>query len=352
MNPMTSTDHPDANTNSIDKTAPTHVKILSPDAADFPVTITHQQQAGFSETHEAETGLLEHSATGSRNQSSMHHLHDINALAVRRKFHLRQLRTLFIYPIVYLLMWMIPFVSHCMQYWNKWATRGPPFPVVLLSTICLTSMGAVDCIIFSVREQPWRHTKRLFREGGVDRSMRTGNERHLSEEKIRGNSAGIWDDLPGKENEFVSYKRQSKTAHTSSDLEKSYGSTDQSSPSRRVSVGIPAPSCSSAREDSPSDQHHTHKPLSRQISRPIKGALSVRPGLMRGQSDYCVVAAEQAYRRLAEERRDRRARSVDGTDSENVGRETGNVGGKEWWSGLASESTSSEQTSATSMVEV
>ncbi|KAF2265702.1 hypothetical protein CC78DRAFT_542954 [Lojkania enalia] len=67
-----------------------------------------------------------------------------------------QLRLLFIYPLVYILMWIIPFVNHCMMYYDKWGAH-PLYWLSLLSTMCITIMGAVDCLIFSLRERPWRH---------------------------------------------------------------------------------------------------------------------------------------------------------------------------------------------------
>jgi G protein-coupled receptor GPR1 len=68
----------------------------------------------------------------------------------------KQLRLIFIYPLVYTLMWLIPFAKHCMNYKDEFAAH-PVYWLTLLSTICFTSMGAVDCLIFSLRERPWRH---------------------------------------------------------------------------------------------------------------------------------------------------------------------------------------------------
>jgi G protein-coupled receptor GPR1 len=73
----------------------------------------------------------------------------------RARIH-KQLRLIFIYPLVYILMWMIPFVSHCMNYSDKWAAN-PLYGLSVTSTICITLMGFVDSLIFSLRERPWRH---------------------------------------------------------------------------------------------------------------------------------------------------------------------------------------------------
>ncbi|KAF2690405.1 hypothetical protein K458DRAFT_383514 [Lentithecium fluviatile CBS 122367] len=60
-----------------------------------------------------------------------------------------------IYPIAYILMWLIPFANHCMMYNDAWAAH-PLYWLSLLSSICITTMDAVDCLIFSLRERPWR----------------------------------------------------------------------------------------------------------------------------------------------------------------------------------------------------
>ncbi|KAF2799030.1 hypothetical protein K505DRAFT_404874 [Melanomma pulvis-pyrius CBS 109.77] len=73
----------------------------------------------------------------------------------RARIH-RQLRLMFIYPLTYIFMWLIPFVYHCMMYQDKWAAH-PVYWLTMLSTICVALMGVVDCLIFSLRERPWRH---------------------------------------------------------------------------------------------------------------------------------------------------------------------------------------------------
>ncbi len=73
----------------------------------------------------------------------------------RARIH-RHLRLMFIYPIVYILMWMIPFVHHCMTYNDHWAAH-PLYWLSLLSNMCVALMGAVDSLIFCLRERPWRH---------------------------------------------------------------------------------------------------------------------------------------------------------------------------------------------------
>ena len=72
----------------------------------------------------------------------------------RMRIH-RQLRLMFIYPLVYTLMWLIPFVQHCLTYSDHFA-NNPVFFLRIGTAICITSMGFVDCLIFSIREKPWK----------------------------------------------------------------------------------------------------------------------------------------------------------------------------------------------------
>jgi hypothetical protein len=73
----------------------------------------------------------------------------------RARIH-RQLRLMFIYPIVYVLVWLVPFINHCMTYEDRFAAH-PVYWLTFVNVICVTSMGAIDCLIFSLRERPWRH---------------------------------------------------------------------------------------------------------------------------------------------------------------------------------------------------
>jgi G protein-coupled receptor GPR1 len=80
---------------------------------------------------------------------------DVKMLRTRDKIR-RQLRFLFIYPLVYIGMWVVPFVSHVLQYDDRFAV-DPPFALSCLTTIFVCTQAAVDCWLFSTREKPWRH---------------------------------------------------------------------------------------------------------------------------------------------------------------------------------------------------
>jgi G protein-coupled receptor GPR1 len=82
-------------------------------------------------------------------------LADVEMDRTRNKIR-RQLRFLFIYPLVYMGMWILPFISHVLQYNDRFAT-DPPFGLVCVTTVFVCSQAAVDCWLFSTREKPWKH---------------------------------------------------------------------------------------------------------------------------------------------------------------------------------------------------
>lgn len=73
---------------------------------------------------------------------------DLEMLRTRDKIR-RQLRHLFIYPIVYMGMWIVPFISHILNYQDRYF-HDPPFILSCVSTICICSkcdgflMGVYD----------------------------------------------------------------------------------------------------------------------------------------------------------------------------------------------------------------
>jgi len=73
-------------------------------------------------------------------------------LRVRHQEIQRQLRKMFIYPLVYLLMWIPAFVNHCYFYTKN---PSPPFALSCISLACLCLQCAVDSLVFSIREKPW-----------------------------------------------------------------------------------------------------------------------------------------------------------------------------------------------------
>ncbi|KAL9618606.1 MAG: hypothetical protein Q9160_006717 [Pyrenula sp. 1 TL-2023] len=76
-------------------------------------------------------------------------------LARTRRDIKRQLRFMFMYPLVYIIMWTLPFINHCFNYSNWW-TAHTPFSLTVASTACLALQAGIDSLVFSWREKPWR----------------------------------------------------------------------------------------------------------------------------------------------------------------------------------------------------
>ena len=85
----------------------------------------------------------------------------------------RKLRLLFIYPLIYMIMWLIPFASHCLQY-TDYYSQNPPYGLSVAVTIVLPLQGAADSLMFSIREKPWRYVGkgRLFPWGKPSTALR------------------------------------------------------------------------------------------------------------------------------------------------------------------------------------
>lgn len=68
----------------------------------------------------------------------------------------RQLRLLFIYPLVYALMWVAPLISNLLEYQDRFV-RNPSFPLACMVAFTIPVQCAVDCWLFTIREKPWRY---------------------------------------------------------------------------------------------------------------------------------------------------------------------------------------------------
>jgi G protein-coupled receptor GPR1 len=76
-------------------------------------------------------------------------------LAATRQAVQRQLRLIFIYPIVYLVIWIPPLCFSIMQYTDK-DVQHSSIALPFIATLCATFIGLIDCSIFLWREKPWR----------------------------------------------------------------------------------------------------------------------------------------------------------------------------------------------------
>jgi G protein-coupled receptor GPR1 len=112
---------------------------------------------------------------------------------------LGQLRLLFIYPVVYVLMWVFPFVSHCLQYSNYFAMH-PPFWLNVVATCSLALQAGADCAVFSWREKPWRRVRRNGgREKVAKESLRRVSAWTLGRGTVGKNSVGAGGGMGGGE---------------------------------------------------------------------------------------------------------------------------------------------------------
>ncbi|KAK5210920.1 G protein-coupled receptor gpr1 [Exophiala xenobiotica] len=67
----------------------------------------------------------------------------------------KQLRYLFIYPLVYIIVWTFPFIYQ-VQLYNSYGVQHPTFWLILMQAIMLSSQAGVDSVLFSWTEKPWR----------------------------------------------------------------------------------------------------------------------------------------------------------------------------------------------------
>lgn len=67
----------------------------------------------------------------------------------------KQLRYLFVYPAVYVLMWIFPLVSHCLLY-NDYYVHNQIYWLTVAQICSVSLQAAADCVVFSWREKPWR----------------------------------------------------------------------------------------------------------------------------------------------------------------------------------------------------
>lgn len=83
--------------------------------------------------------------------------------AKQHKKTLRQLRSLFIYPLVYIVVWLFPFISHILGHDDSSVgsphNHPPPAWLLVVSIISLCVQGAADCVVFMARERPWRYAE-------------------------------------------------------------------------------------------------------------------------------------------------------------------------------------------------
>ncbi|EXJ94326.1 hypothetical protein A1O1_02720 [Capronia coronata CBS 617.96] len=76
----------------------------------------------------------------------------------------KQLRSLFVYPAVYILMWSFPFAQHAL-YYDDYYVRHPVFWLNMIVSIMVSLQAGVDGLIFSLTEKTVKGEDRSLREG-------------------------------------------------------------------------------------------------------------------------------------------------------------------------------------------
>ncbi|KAI0484824.1 G protein-coupled glucose receptor regulating Gpa2-domain-containing protein [Xylariaceae sp. FL0804] len=80
-----------------------------------------------------------------------------------------QLRLLFVYPLIYMLTWIAPFVAHVLDYDGRSGSLGEPLALQVSSLASLCIGAAVDCCFFTAWEKPWLHLGGGFWDGLASR---------------------------------------------------------------------------------------------------------------------------------------------------------------------------------------
>ncbi|KAJ8143125.1 hypothetical protein OY671_003746 [Metschnikowia pulcherrima] len=112
------------------------------------------------------------------------HAANLESFQKRQRIIEKQMKSIFIYPVAYVSIWLFPFVLYCTQF----SFEQDHGPVVWLNCLCAfiqPFMGVVDSSVFFYREQPWKYTiMRNFEkenEGKLDLALAPGGSLDDSE---------------------------------------------------------------------------------------------------------------------------------------------------------------------------
>jgi len=71
---------------------------------------------------------------------------------------------LFLYPLVYIVTWSVPFMMHVLDLDTVERARAPLW-LSVLATASVCSQGAIYCVLFMAQERPWRDVRGGFWAG-------------------------------------------------------------------------------------------------------------------------------------------------------------------------------------------
>jgi G protein-coupled receptor GPR1 len=120
----------------------------------------------------------------------------------------RHLRLLFIWPVVYTAVWIVPLISQCLQYTDKYALNQP-YGLRVAVAAMLALQAGIDATVFTLREQPWKRPRRSTSLISVKKVPKILWSRVETDEKGKKRSTASADGLGDK----VSGRPQSST-HT------------------------------------------------------------------------------------------------------------------------------------------
>lgn len=69
----------------------------------------------------------------------------------------KQMKSIFIYPFAYFLIWLFPFILQCTQFSYE-RIHGPVFWLNVIVSFMQPFNGVVDSLVFFFRERPWQYT--------------------------------------------------------------------------------------------------------------------------------------------------------------------------------------------------
>ncbi|OBA18060.1 hypothetical protein METBIDRAFT_19911, partial [Metschnikowia bicuspidata var. bicuspidata NRRL YB-4993] len=95
---------------------------------------------------------------------SAFHAANLENFQKRQKVIEKQMKSIFIYPLAYISIWLFPFILYCTQF-NYEQTHGPVVWLNYVSSFIQPFMGVVNSLVFFYREQPWKYTiMRIFKK--------------------------------------------------------------------------------------------------------------------------------------------------------------------------------------------
>lgn len=184
--------------------SPTSSKTTTAPASGSPWTFWNRSMANLSEPSRvaSQTNIFtilrrgprgsHSSAASSSAYTSPAALDATGPVKTREKIR-RQLRQLIMYPLVYIAVWVMPFIVHL----TGWDSRSAPFGMIMVSLVSLCVQGLVDATVFSLKEEPWRHPRgrrpsydiRFWHRSGSQEGLKTNVGRTREEMLLDGRIA-------------------------------------------------------------------------------------------------------------------------------------------------------------------